>query len=152
MARELFDEAAYALVGFLTPELADFDFRTSSMNLKVWYGEEHREHYEIQLASGHFEIGFHAEHPNATRNDEVLERLLAREREWRKVLGKTAEAGPYLGRQSKTWRRVSEVWDDEEVDDDGAAIEAADRLGDYITALEPARRGIRSRAGRRARR
>jgi hypothetical protein len=152
MARELFDEAAYALVGFVPPDLADFLFRTSSMNLKVWYGEESREHYEIQFASGHFEIGFHAEHPNPDRNDAVLARLLDREREWRKLLGRNVEAGPYLGRQSKTWRRVSEVWDDEDVDDDGAAIEAASRLGEYIAALEPARRGLRSRAGRRARR
>ena len=46
--------------------------------------------------------------------------------------------GPFLGRQ-KNWRRISEVWDGDGLTED-AAVEAAERLGAYIEALEPLRR------------
>jgi hypothetical protein len=151
MPREFFEEAADALIGFLPAALASFSRRITSANLKVWYGDDTREHYEIQLAGGRLEIGFHAEHPDPARNDIVLERLLEREGDWRRSLGRQAEIGPYLGRQAKAWRRVSEVWDDEELDS-GAAVEAADRLAVYIEALEAPRRGVRARGERRARR
>jgi hypothetical protein len=151
MSREFFDECADALIGFLPPELSAFSHRATSRNLKVWYGNESREHYEIQVAGGRLEIGFHTEHPNPDRNDAVLDGLLADERAWRRALGRDVEAGAYLGRQSATWRRVSEVWD-EDADDPAAAIEAADRLAAYITAIEPVRRGTTRRGARRARR
>jgi hypothetical protein len=141
VAREFFEEAADALIGFLPPGLTGFARRVSSRNLKVWYGDEPREHYEIQLAGGRLEIGFHAEHSDPARNDAVLDRMLGREREWRRALGKDAQAGAYVGRQSGSWRRVSEVWDDD-ASDPGAAVEAADRLAAYIMALEP-RRAVR---------
>ncbi|HEV3353886.1 MAG TPA: hypothetical protein VG076_13245 [Acidimicrobiales bacterium] len=109
------------------------------MNLKVWY-EEGREHYEVQLVSGPaLEVGFHCEHKEATRNDDVLTRLLDGAKRWRKTLGRAPQTGPFLGRQ-KNWRRVSEIWDGEGLTDD-AAVEAAERLGAYIEALEPLRRG-----------
>ena len=138
MAREFFEEAADALVGFLPPALSQFARRISSRNLKVWYGDEPREHYEIQLASGRLEIGFHTEHADAARNDAVLDRMLVHEPEWRRALGAHAQAGAYVGRQSGAWRRVSEVWA-EDASDAGAAVEAADRLATYIMALEPRR-------------
>ena len=67
-----------------------------------------------------------------------LARLVDKEQAWRKTLGRDAQAGAFLGRQSK-WRRISEVWEGEGLTDD-AAIEAAERLATYITVLEPLRR------------
>ena len=86
----------------------------------------------------HLEVGFHAEHKDQAHNDEVLSRLLGGEKSWRKALGREPQAGPFLGRQSK-WRRISEVWEGDGLTDD-AAVEAAERLATYITALEPLRR------------
>lgn len=137
MSREFFDEIDKAVRGFLPPTLRDFSARRTGANLKVWFDED-REHYEVQLIrGGALEVGFHTEHKAVEQNEEVLERLVAQEKAWRKTLGPEPEAGPFLGRPSP-WRRVSEVWD--QVDDD-ASIEAAERLADYIQALEPVRTG-----------
>src|SRR5207244_3569731 len=96
-------------------------------------------HYEVQLVSGPaLEVGFHAEHRDLARNEDVLERLLGGEKAWRKVLGREPQTGSFLGRQ-KNWRRVSEVWDGEGLTED-AAVEAAERLAEYISSLEPLRR------------
>ena len=139
VSREFFETVDDALHGFLPPALRDFDSYRTSMNIKVWY-EEGREHYEVQLMSGPaLEVGFHAEHKDAGRNEDVLSRLVDGEQRWRKVLGRSPKTGAFLGRQ-KSWRRVSEVWDGEGLTDD-AAVEAAERLGAYIEALEPLRRG-----------
>jgi hypothetical protein len=138
VSREFFDEVDKALRGFLPPALREFSARRTSGNLKVWYGDEDREHYEVQLMRGpKLEVGFHAEHKDADRNEAALGRLLDHEKAWRKSLGPEPDAGPFLGRQS-SWRRVSEVWDLPNFRDD-ASIEAAERLADYIRALEPLR-------------
>ena len=143
MSRAFFETVDDALHGFLPPALRDFDSHRTSMNLKVWY-DEGREHYEVQLVSGPaLEIGFHSEHKDQRRNDDVLARLVDGEKGWRKALGRTPQTGAFLGRQ-KSWRRVSEVWDGEGLTDD-AAVEAAERLGAYIEALEPLRRGSRKK-------
>ena len=143
MSRVFFDQAADALVGFLPPKWRKFSSRVSSRNLKVWYTGDGREHYEVQFVGRagdlHLEVGFHAEHRDPGRNEEVVARLVDNEKAWRKTLGRDAQAGAFLGRQSK-WRRISEVWEGEGLTDD-AAIEAAERLATYITVLEPLRRG-----------
>ena len=139
MSRAFFETVDDALHGFLGPSLRSFESHRTGMNLKVWY-EEGREHYEVQLVSGPaLEVGFHAEHKDAGRNEAVLARLLDGEKRWRKALGRTPQAGAFLGRQS-SWRRISEVWDGDGLTED-AAVEAAERLADYIAALEPVRRG-----------
>jgi hypothetical protein len=139
VSRAFFETVDDALHGFLPPSLRDFESHRSSMNLKVWY-EESREHYEVQLTSGPaLEVGFHAEHKDPGRNNDVLARLADAEKQWRKALGRAPQTGAFLGRQ-KSWRRVSEVWDGDGLTDD-AAVEAAERLGAYIEALEPVRRG-----------
>ena len=138
MSRAFFETVDDALHGFLPPSLRDFDSHRTSMNLKVWY-EEGREHYEVQLMSGPaLEVGFHAEHKDPGRNEDVLARLVDGEKRWRKALGRPPQTGAFLGRQT-SWRRVSEVWDGDGLTDD-AAVEAAERLGAYIEALEPIRR------------
>ena len=139
VSRDFFDTVDDALRGFLPPALRGFASYRSSRNLKVWYGVEGREHYEVQFVSGPgLEVGFHAEHRDAERNEAVLARLLEGEKSWRKALGRQPESGAFLGRQS-AWRRISEVWDGDGITDD-AAVEAAERLGAYIAALEPLRR------------
>jgi hypothetical protein len=143
VSRAFFETVDDALHGFLEPRLRDFESHRTAMNLKVWY-EEGREHYEVQLVSGPaLEVGFHAEHRDAARNEDVLECLLGGEKTWRKALGREPQPGSFLGRQ-KHWRRISEVWDGEGLTED-AAVEAAERLADYIGALEPLRRRARSR-------
>jgi hypothetical protein len=148
VSRAFFETVDDALHGFLGPSLRDFESHRTGMNLKVWY-EEVREHYEVQLVSGPaLEVGFHAEHRDGSRNEDVLERLLGGEKAWRKVLGREPQTGSFLGRQ-KDWRRVSEVWDGEGLTED-AAVEAAERLAGYISALEPLRRGVGAAAARRS--
>ena len=43
-----FELVVDALVGFLPDELAGFHHRVGWNGVKVWYGSEHREHYECQ--------------------------------------------------------------------------------------------------------
>jgi len=151
MARAFFEDVADALIGFLPPAMRSFEHRISARNLKVWFGDEPREHYEVQIvpasAQRHagiraraaaLEVGFHAEHPDAAANDAVLERLRAGERTLRRVLGDEVELGAFVGRASP-WRRVSELWRDGDLDAPETAIEAADRLARYITAIERVR-------------
>ncbi len=80
--------------------------------IKVWYDDATREHYEAQLVridgDAALEVGFHAEYPKAAQSEAVLDRLLADERRWRRVLGDEPEAGAFLG--VDRWRRISEVW------------------------------------------
>jgi hypothetical protein len=144
VSRAFFEQVVETLVGFLPPEQGRFSSRVTGRNAKVWFGAEAREHYEAQLVRRNnttvLEIGFHAEHSDAARSEAVLQRLLADERRWRKALGKEVETGSFLGRPSP-WRRASETWTDVDVDDPGTAVDAADRLAAYITALEPLRLG-----------
>jgi hypothetical protein len=141
MSRVFFDEVADALVGFLSPRWRRFSSRVSSRNLKVWYAGDGREHYEVQLLSSkRLEIGFHAEHRDRLVNEAVLARLLEQEPQWREVLGDDAVAGAFIGAGPRVpWRRVSEVWDGVDVEGPETAIEAAERLSGYISALEPRR-------------
>jgi len=149
MTREYFDQVVDALHGFLPPNLRSFASTASARNLKVWFGTDRHEHYEVQELSrnvrvpgkgpgAHLEIGFHAEHPSPDRNDNVLERLRKRETTWRRTLGRAPQAGPFLGRQ-RDWRRISEVWEGPGLDSEEAAVEAAERLARYIRALEKLR-------------
>jgi hypothetical protein len=152
VSRAFFEEVAEALVGFLPPEWQGFSSRSTGRNLKVWFGAEAKEHYEVQLLAGErgrvLEVGFHAEHADGARNDEILERLLAGERRWRRALGPEVVTGRFLGRPghggspstTAAWRRASEVWDGPDLVGPEAAVEAADRLAAYICVFEPLRR------------
>jgi hypothetical protein len=146
----IFEEAGEALRGLAPPELGEYRHRAHRYGVKVWFGTATptREHYEAQVvgadADKHatvlaIEVGFHAEHPKAEENDAVIAHLLASEKQWRRVVGKEAQVGEFLGRQDR-WRRISETWPDPDLDDGDLVIELATRLTDYITALEPVRR------------
>jgi hypothetical protein len=150
--KAFFESVADALVNFLPPTLREFSSYTTSNNLKLWYGDIRQEHYEVQLLSQAslrgvetkvsgpaLEIGFHAEYKEKTRNEDLVQRLLSNEKKWRKTLGRAVQVGPFIGAQSGSWRRVSELWED--TGDPDAAIEAAERLAIYIRALEPLRTG-----------
>jgi hypothetical protein len=152
--RAFYEQVADALTGFLPPSLRDFQWYRTSANLKLWYGEEGREHYEAQIVKigpkkvdlG-LEIGFHAEHKDVARNDGVLSGLVGAEKRWRTDLGKEPEIGDFIGHQSKVWRRISEVWTGV-TDDPFVAVDAAERLAVYITSFEPIRRGARGASPR----
>lgn len=156
MGTAFFEQVADALVGFLPPDLREFSSRRTGRNIKVWFGDDPREHFEVQLISptalaaagaaspvAMLEIGFHAEYRDATRNEAVLARLLAHEPLWRRALGGTVELGGFVGRQT-TWRRASELWPRPKPLGTEAAVEAAERLAAYIHALEPLRVGERA--------
>jgi hypothetical protein len=158
----LFDEVAEALPGPIPSDLGDVHLRWHRYGIKVWLDAEKppREHYEAQvIGPDHvegadvlaLEVGFHAEHPDAEINDQVIADLLRHERRWRPKIGAEAVVGPFLGRRD-VWRRISETWPDPDLDSTDLAFEVAGRLGDYVTALEPVRRGVgaASRAGRGA--
>jgi hypothetical protein len=145
-----FETVGDALASFLPPRLRGFRSHRTSRNLKVWYDDETREHYEVQFVSDHalraaklklrapvLEIGFHTEHAQADRNDGVLTALA--EKTWRKALGPQAQAGSFVGHPTP-WRRISELWDGDGLDSGETATEAAARLSAYICALEPLRR------------
>lgn len=145
----LFDAVADALRSVLPPELGEWHHRTHRRGIKVWFGPAggNKEHYESQvLARRHvdgtdgmtIETGFHAEHNDTSLNDAVIDRVLASEKKWRKLLGNEAEAGPFYGRP-EDWRRISEVWIEPDLDDPELAFELAMRLTDYIETIEPLR-------------
>lgn len=137
-----FEQVLDALAGAIPPHFGQLRSSVHRGGLRVWFDEPHREHYESQLLRQDgglmLEIGFHAEHPKVALNQAAIAQLIASERKWRKTLGSEPVTGEFLGRS--TWGRVSECWPAPELDDIDAAIEVADRLADYITALEPCRR------------
>lgn len=143
--RTFYDNVAHALSGFLPPALRGFEWQRSSRNLKLWYGSDECEHYEIQMVKTGskkydlgLEIGFHAEHKDIKANDDAVARIMKAEKNWRSKLGKEPELGPFIGYQVATWRRISEVWD-RMTDDSGVAVDAAERLAAYIKTFEPIR-------------
>ena len=87
MSRAFFEQVVEALVGFLPPERRGFSSRVSGRNAKLWFGDEAREHYEVQLVRQRgatvLEVGFHAEHSDAARNEAAIARILAAEGDWR---------------------------------------------------------------------
>jgi hypothetical protein len=143
--RAFYDDVADAVTAFLPPSLRDFQWYRTNHNLKVWYDTDEREHYEVQLLKVDkrivLEIGFHAEHKEKQRNDDAVAKLLSVEKRWRGDLGKQPEAGAFIGHRSGIWRRISETWD--VTDDPEIAVDAAQRLADYIKTLEPIRGGVR---------
>lgn len=144
----LFDEVG-ELVHSMAPDgLGELHMRAHRRGLKVWFGPATpiKEHYEAQVIHRRhvdgsdgvaLEIGFHSEHKDAAVNDAVLDSLVAERPSWRRELGDEAESGPFLG--NDTWRRISDVWLDPEMDDPELAFEIAGRLVDYVTQLEPIR-------------
>jgi hypothetical protein len=140
LARQFLDEAEDALVGFLHG-VPDVTLGRGWTCVKVLVPPTPAEHYELQLLRGpaglRVEVGFHAEHRTVEANERALATLVAHERRWRKALGDTPEAAPFLGRTS--WRRLSETWDDTVGFDSGVAVDAAHRLSEYVRALEPVR-------------
>ena len=151
----LFDEIGEAVRGLMPPDLGVVRFKAHRYGVKLWFDSDAapREHYEAQVIGAKdvpdatvlaIEVGFHTEHSKAAENEAVLERLLRRERAWRKVLGEEAVAGPFLGRADH-WRRVSETWPDPDLGDNDLCMEVALRVTEYMTALEPALRSTGAR-------
>jgi hypothetical protein len=135
MARWFYEDVSDALASFLPPGLRAYGSMISGRNIKIWFGENAHEHYEVQtIGRRKLEIGFHAEYPTEAKNDAAVAAL---GRSWRRALGTNAHAGPFLGR--KDWRRVSEVWEGPGLETEEAAVEAAERLAHYITTLEKIR-------------
>ena len=154
MEESLFDDVGDMLRGMAPAALGPCRYRAHRYGIKVWFGPEKaiREHYEAQVVGGAeiegaallgLEVGFHSEYPKVADNDSVIAHLLANQRGWRRTLGKEPEVGAFLGRQD-SWRRVSEVWPDPDLGAPDLGLEIAMRLVDYVTALEPVRRGRES--------
>ena len=138
MARWFYEDVADALTSFLPPSLRQYGSAISGRNIKVWFGDDHHEHYEVQtLGRRKLEIGFHAEYSAEAKNEAAIASLVKREKAWRRALGQDPETGRFTGR--KDWRRLSEVWDGPGLDTEEAAVEAAERLARYITTLEKIR-------------
>jgi hypothetical protein len=146
----LFDEVAEALRALLPADYDDVRMRSRRWGIKVWFGgaDPGREHYEAQVVGSRdvpgatvlaIEVGFHAEHRNPADNEAALAALAAEEKRWRRVLGRNAVAGVFLGR-AEDWRRLSETMIDPDLGDPELGMEIAARLTDYITTLEPIRR------------
>jgi hypothetical protein len=147
MEMGLFDEIGDAVRGLMAPDLGIVRFRAHRYGVKLWFDSDvaPREHYEAQVIGAKevpdakvlaIEIGFHSEHSKAEDNEATLEKLLRRERAWRKVLGEDAVAGPFLGRADQ-WRRLSETWPDPDLSDEDLCMEVALRVTEYMGALEP---------------
>lgn len=150
MEESLFEDVGDILVGVVPVALGPCRFRAHRYGIKVWFGPEKpiREHYEAQVVGAQhvaaakllaLEIGFHSEYPKDADNDAVIAHLTARERAWRRTLGREPEIGAFLGRQD-SWQRVSEIWPDPDLSAPDLGLEIALRLVDYATALEPVRR------------
>jgi hypothetical protein len=146
----LFDQVAEAVRGLLPAEYGDFRHSARRWGIKIWFdsAKPDREHYEAQVIGPQhvddaavlaLEIGFHAEHRQASNNEDVIALLREQEDRWRPRLGDEAIAGRFLG-GADAWRRLSETWPDPDLGDINLPIELAMRLTDYINALEPLRR------------
>jgi len=138
-------------------ELGLLKHRAHRGGVKVWYGAEKsaREHYEVQLVSRQhlddtdgtvLEIGFHAEHRDEDTNQSTVDMLVAASGTWSETLGPVlvapksishdvVVADRFLG--NNTWRRLSETWEDFDVEDAELSFEAGARLAEYITAIQP---------------
>jgi hypothetical protein len=150
MEEHVFAEVGQALRGLLPAELGELQTKSHRYGLKVWFGsagKATREHYEAQVLEGKYvpgakvlaiEVGFHTEHPDPAANRQVVERLAAQEKRWRKVLGPEPVPGPFID-DRHGWQRLSETWADPDLGDPDLAIELATRLTDYITTIEPLR-------------
>ena len=141
--RTFFHQVQDVFEGFVLDVGGALRSTAHARGIKVWYDDATREHYEAQLIRVDddtvLEIGFHAEHPKVDENETVLARLATHERGWRRELGDEPEAGVFIG--VDRWRRISETWPAPDPNDTDAAIEIAARLADYISVLEPLRRG-----------
>ena len=150
MEQHVFDEVAQALRGLLPAELGVLQTKAHRYGVKVWFGpvKATKEHYEAQVIGAKhvpeasvlaIEVGFHSEHPDPAENQRALADLTSQERRWRKDLGRSAVAGPFIA-DRHGWQRLSETWADPDLGDPDLAIELATRLTDYITTIEPLRR------------
>lgn len=144
----MFDQVADAVRGMVPSELGTFHTTARQWGLKAWFDVEAcpRVHYEAQVIGAQhvaeakvlaIEVGFHAEHPKPADNDAALAPLLAAEPTWRKALGPSAVAGPFIGRGG--WQRLSETWIDPDLGDPELCFELADCLAAYVTTIEPLR-------------
>ena len=150
MEEHVFGVVAQALRGLVPQELGELHTRAHRYGVKVWFGDGDkptREHYEAQVIGAEhvpeasvlaIEVGFHAEHPDPTQNEQALALLGKQEKRWRKGLGPEPMAGTFID-DRRGWQRLSETWPDPDLDDPDLALEIAGRLTDYITALEPLR-------------
>lgn len=155
----LFEDVSDALRGLSPPDLGELHCTYHRYGIKVWLGpatKAPREHYEAQVIGPRYapealalaiEVGFHSEHPHEADNEAVIAELVGSERSWREQLGEEALVGTFLGR-AEHWRRVSEVWADPDMGDPELVFELANRLSDYLTALEPYRSARRKTPGR----
>ncbi len=153
MEPTLFEEVATIVCSLVPEDFGAVRERSHRYGIKVWFGpaaKPSRDHYEAQVIGIAdvpeakvlaLEVGFHAEFTKESDNEELLARLLAREKEWRRVVGREAIAGPFLGHLDH-WRRISETWADPDLGEPDLAFEIAARLTDYVTALEPVRRPV----------
>ena len=143
----LFDAVAEACRTIVPPDLGILRVRSHRYGTKIWFDTERpgREHYEAQVVGAKYvddatvlalEIGFHAEHPDVSDNDDAVAKLTVAEPSWREVLGDPVVVGPFLGRGDQ-WRRASETWPDPDLGDEELVLDIADRLVDYIVCFEP---------------
>lgn len=145
--RSLFEDVADALRGADAGGLGELHSYHHRYGIKVWTGpaKPPRQHYEAQVVGRQLapeakllaiEVGFHSEHPKEADNETVMSVLARTERQWRRVLGEEPVLGPFLGR-AEHWRRLSEIWLDPDMSDPEVVFELADRLTEYVRALEP---------------
>jgi hypothetical protein len=142
MTRAFFDQIDDEVRGMVGPALANFNSRRTGRLIKVWYSDP-AVHFEVQMLSGTWaprpnpclEIGLHLESGDAGRNDRILGRLLGERGSWGPGL-EAAETGRAIGPMAAGWRRVSEVVDLPDLDEDFAG-EVAERFSCYIRNLHP---------------
>jgi hypothetical protein len=144
----VFDQVADAVRALVPDDLGRLHTQARRWGIKVWFDAEEcpRGHYEAQVIGAKhvpeaevlaIEVGFHVEHPKPGDNEEAMAPLREAEPRWRPALGPAAEAGPFLGRAG--WLRLSETWADPDLGDPELCFEIADRMSEYIAALEPLR-------------
>lgn len=150
MELSLFEQVS-DLVQAMTPdELGEISIRAHRRGIKLWFNEDKppKEHYEAQLLPRRYidgtdgyaiEIGFHSEHADPAKNQTAIEHLVAKEKRWRKLVGPEAEIGVFYG--ADNWRRISETWLDEDLEEPELPFEIASRVVDYVSAIEPVRNG-----------
>src|SRR5439155_15094655 len=125
-------EVAEHLPAMLPPDLRDFQTARMGGVLKVFY-EDRREHYELWFRAGGLEVAFHLE--GGARDEAVAELLQRRLVAIRERLGGDVRLEPF----GRGWIHLFEHWPGASRGL-GLAAEAAERLAEYVRAVEPLRR------------
>ena len=131
--RDFYAEVAEELPTMLPKDLRDYQTQRMGGVFKVFY-DDRRQHFELWFRDGGLEVAFHLE--GRPEDDEAVLRVLERRLQAiRKQLGGDVRLEPF----GRDWTHLYEHWRGASRQPE-LASEAAERLAEFVRAIEPLRR------------